>query len=369
MKQYQDRLVEQIRQCEETITEFGVEIRLKESPNRAGKGHMDPAELSLIKENWAASDQEDAGHPYELDLPPEEMIPFLRDMMGFPNLNLNTMEIITKYETIPVRGREVGLWRYFLRKGKREPKSCLIYIHGGGWFGGSVYTVENPCKFIAEAADAVVFNVDYGLAPQMKFPYNLEECYEAVRHVYRNAEIYGIDPKRITIAGDSAGGNLCAAMCLKDRDEGNHYIAQEILLYPAVTFGRNAAPGYEWHMDAFEIAPGQERTIKGCLTLGQPQDVETNREAGWYFKDFKDASHPYASPMMAGDLSGVAKTVILTAEYDGLRIQGEFYGSQLAKAGVETMIYRYCGCTHAFIDRLGYQPQPEDACRLIAELL
>lgn len=176
MKQYQDLLVEKIRQSDEIISEFGVDIHLKESPNRPGKGYMDPAELALIEENWAANDHEDAASPFEPDLPPEQIIPFLRDMMGFPNLNLNTMEMITKYETIPVRGREVGLWHYYLRKGKQEPKSCLIYIHGGGWFGGSVYTLENPCKFIAEAADAIVFNVVYGLAPEIKFPNNLSRC-------------------------------------------------------------------------------------------------------------------------------------------------------------------------------------------------
>ncbi len=368
MRKYDNSTVEKIHQSSETIPLYGVDIQLKENPNRT-KGYMDPSELSLIQDNWAANHQDNGNNPFKQNLPPEILLPFLRDTMGFPNLNMNTMEIITKYEAIPANGRTIGLWRYYLRRGKQEPKSCLIYIHGGGWIGGTVYTVENPCKLIAESADAVVFNVDYDLAPEVKFPNNLEECYAAVAHIYQHAEEYGIDKTKITVAGDSAGGNLCAAMCLKDRDENNHYIAQAVLLYPAVTFGRNMVPGYEWSEDAYEIAPGQEGPIKGSLILGRPQDLDESIEAKWYFKDMKDASHPYASPMMAESFEGLAKTVIMTAEYDGLRIQGEFYGSLLAKAGVDTAIYRYCGCTHAFIDRLGYQPQAEEVCRLIAEIL
>lgn len=369
MKKYENELVEEIHQCADAISQYGVEIHLKESPKRAGKGYLEPSEQALMRENYWADNEESGGNPFEQNLPPDIMIPMMRDAMGFPNLNLNTMELITKYETIQANNHSVGLWQYYLRRGKQEAKSCLIYIHGGGWLGGTVYAVENPCKLITELADAVVFNVDYDLAPEVKFPDNLEECYAVVKHVYDHAEEYGIDKTRITVAGDSAGGNLCAAMCLMDRDQGNHYIAQSILLYPSVTFGKNAAPGYEWTMDAFEIAPEQEALIKGCLLLGKPTDLEGDLVPETYLKQLSDASNPYASPMMAENFEGVAKTVIMTAEYDGLRLQGEFYGSQLAKAGVDTTIYRYCGCTHAFIDRLGYQPQTEEACMLIAELL
>lgn len=368
MKKYDDSLVEKIHQSKETVSPYGTDVYLKESPNRPGKGWMDPVELEIMEQNWAANDGE-GGNPFEKQLPPDQMVAFLRDMMGFANLNLNTKEIITKYETITGAGHTFGLWRYYLRKGRPEPKSCLIFIHGGGWLGGSVYAVENPCRLICELADAVVFNVEYDLAPELKFPGNLEECYAAVKHVYEHAAEYGIDPAKITIAGDSAGGNLCAAMSLKDRDEGNHYISQAILLYPAVTFGRNAAKGYEWREDAYEAVPEQKAPIMGSLMLGQPMDLEGSLEGLCYFKDLADAAHPYASPMMAKSFEGLPKTIIMTAEYDGLRQQGEFYGSQLAKAGVETRVYRYCGCTHAFLDRLGFQPQTEELCLTIAEAL
>lgn len=368
MKKYDDSLVKKIHHSGETVSMYGTDIHLKESPTRAGKGYMDPVELDIMKQNWAANEEE-GSNPFQQQLPPDQMVAFLRDMMGFANLNLNEKEIITKYETIREDGHTIGLWRYFLRRGNQEPKSCLIYIHGGGWLGGSVYAVENPCRFIAELADAVVFNVDYNLAPEVKFPGNLNECYAAVKHIYEHAEEYGIDRTKISVAGDSAGGNLCAAMSLKDRDEGNHFISQEILLYPAVTFGRNAPEGYTWTEDVYEAVPEQKGPIFGSLMLGRPGDLNGSLEAVCYFKDMKDASHPYASPMMAESHAGLPKTIIMTAEYDGLRQQGEFYGAQLAGAGVDTTIYRYCGCTHAFLDRLGYQPQTEEACRVIAEAL
>lgn len=368
MKKYDESLVSKIHQACKTVSAYGIDIHLKESPERPGPGYMDPVELGIMEQNWAADDGE-GSNPFELQLPPEQMIPFLRDMMGFPNLNLNTKEIITKYETLENDGHTFGLWHYYLRKGKTEPKSCLIYIHGGGWLGGSIYTIENPCKLITELADAVVFNVEYDLAPEVKFPGNLNECYAAVKHVYEHAEEYGIDKNKISIAGDSAGGNLCAAMCLKDRDEGNHYISQAVLLYPAVTFGRNAAEGYEWREDAYEISPEHQAPICGSLMLGKPMDLEGSLESECYFEKVTDASHPYASPMMAESFEGLPKTIIMTAEYDGLRQQGEFYGAQLAKAGVDTTVYRYCGCTHAILDRLGYQPQTEEICMTIAEAL
>ncbi len=369
MKKYDDSEIAKIHEPAGTVKVNGADVQLKESPGRKGKGYMDPYELAIIQDNWAASDGEEGENPFEADLPMDEMIPFLRDIMGFANLNLNTKELITKYETVEAAGNQIGLWRYYLRRGTTDPKPCLIFIHGGGWIGGTVYCVENSCKLICELADAVVFNVDYDLSPEVKFPVAANECYDVVKHVYEHADEYGIDKNRITVAGDSAGGNLSAVISLKDRDEGTHYIHQEILLYPAVTFGRYAADGYAWDIKEYEISKKDEKAIKGSLMLGRPTDLEGNMEADAYLGDIANAASPYASPMMAKDFTGLPKTIVITAEYDGLRLQGEFYGSQLANAGVDTTIYRYCGCTHAIIDRLGFQPQTEEICLTIAEAL
>lgn len=368
MRKYDKNLVTQIHQSDKIISAYGMNVHLKDSPTRKGNGYMDPFELAIMEQNRFAHENE-GGNPFEMKLPPEQLIPILREVMGFPNLNLNEKEIITKYETLTWGDNTFGLWRYYPKKGKKTNKPCLICFHGGAWFGGSVYAIENACKLIAELGDAVVFNVEYNLAPEVKFPENLNECYKAVTHVYQHADEYGIDKNRISVAGDSAGANLCAAMCLKDRDENNHYITQDFLIYPAVTFGRNAAQGYNWSEDVYEAAPEHAHIIKESLIFGKPIDLEGNMEAECYFEKLTDATHPYASPMMASDFSGLPKTFIMTAEYDGLRQQGEFYGSQLRNAGVDTTVYRYCGCTHAFLDRLGFQPQTEELCLLIAENL
>ncbi len=367
VKKYDDELVQEIHQSKETIKVNNTEICLKESPTRKGRGYLDPFELEIIEQT--RKKERERPNPFEMKLSPEQQIAIIRNSMGFPNLNLNTREIITKYEDIDAAGHSVGLWRYYLRRGKPEPRSALIYFHGGGWFGGSVYAVENPCRLICELGDAVVFNVDYDLAPAVKFPVNIEECYDIVKHVYEHAEEYKIDKTKITVAGDSAGGNFAAAVSLKDRDEKNHYISQTILIYPGVTFGRYAADGYTWDVDEFEISEEQREVIIENMPYGQPADLEDSLEAYAYFENLADAASPYASPMLAESFSGLPKTMIITSEYDGLRPQGEFYGSQLAKDGVDTTIYRYCGCTHAFIDRFGFQPQSEEMCLTIAEAL
>lgn len=376
MKKYDDSVVAKVAASERTTTAFGVTVHLKDSPERPAAGHLDPYEVAIRSANWAApEDKKDdaaaekpAGNPFE-NMPIEHLVGFMREMMGFANLNLNETQMITKYEELELDGRKVGLWRYYKRKGKKEPKSCLVYIHGGGWIGGDVYTVENPCRLIAELADAVVFNVDYGLAPESPFPGGMMDCYNAVKHIYEHAEEYGIDKNKISVAGDSAGGNLTAAVSMKARDEGIPMVAQQIMLYPAVTFGRLMAEGYEWKAEEYEVAPGQEAAIQGCLMLGQPSDLENGFEGKCYFTDLKDAESPYASPMMAESHAGLPKAIILTAEYDGLRLQGEFYGKQLMDAGVDTTIYRYEGLTHAFLDRLGFLPQTEEVCQLIARAL
>lgn len=374
MKKYEDSVVAQIAASNRTTTAYGVTVNLKDSP-REKAGILDPYEVAIRNMNWAAREQKEekkeekpAGNPFA-NLPKETIVGFMREMMGFANLNLCQTQMITKYEELDVEGRTVGLWRYYKRKGKKEPKACLVYIHGGGWVGGDVYTVENPCRLIAELGDAVVFNVDYALAPEGPFPQGLHDCFYAIKHIYENAAAYGIDPTKISVAGDSAGGNLTAAVSLMARDQGIPMVAQQIMLYPCVVFGRNTAGDYKWDMNEYEIAPEAVESMQSAMGLGRPQDIETSFPDQLYFTDYEDAKSPYASPMLAESFENLPKAIMITAEYDGLRLQGEYYAKMLMDAGVDTTIYRYEGLTHAFLDRLGFLPQTEEVCQLIAAAL
>lgn len=223
---------------------------------------------------------------------------------------------------------------------------------------------------IAELADAVVFNVDYSLAPEKPFPNGLNDNYEAVKHIFSHAEEYGIDPDKICVGGDSAGGNYTAAVCLKARDENGPKIAMQVLIYPAVTMADAKADGYVWKEDFFEVAEEHEHIIKsGLLNLGRPSALEDDMLLGAYIPDAKGIHDPYVSPMLAESHADLPKAILAGAEFDGLRIQTEFYAKQLKEAGVDVTCYRYKGMTHAFIDKLGHLPQAEDLCIEIAKAM
>jgi acetyl esterase len=367
MRKYDSSAIEKLQKETSVIENNGIEIIVKPSPGEGRPGYLDPVELSIMESHWAGRVEEEAP---AAPPPMEVLLPVIRDSMGFPNYNLNTVEIHTKYEELTGSGNTVGLWRYYPRKSEKNPKRpAFVFFHGGGWIGGSVYTVENFCRLLAELADAVVFNVDYSLAPEKPYPNGLKDNYHAVKHIYDNAEAYGIDSDKICVGGDSAGGNYAAAVSLKARDEGTPKIAMQVLIYPAVTMADAKVEGYEWSEDFFEMAEEQKHILKGCINLGRPGKFEGNLFLGAYIRDEKDIYNPYVSPMLAASHAGLPKAILAGAEFDGLRIHTEFYAKQLIDAGVDTTVFRYKGMTHAFIDKLGHVAQAEDLCIEIAEAM
>lgn len=368
MREYEKGLLEELQEKTITIKNNGIDVILKPSPGEDRSGYIDPRELNIMKEHWAGNMEQE--FPQE-PLPMEVLIPIIRDSMGFPNLNLNTVEIHTKYEELKESGNTVGLWSYYPRKSEKNPKRpAVVFIHGGGWIGGSVYTVENFCKLLAELTDAVVFNVDYSLAPEKPYPNGLNDNYYAVKHVYDNAAEYGIDPNKIAVAGDSAGGNYTAAICLKAKAKGTPKIALQALIYPAVSIGDASVPEYEWSEDFFQMSEEQKEIIKGCLMLGRPtDDISKDPLIRAYVKNKEDIYSPYVSPMMAKSHADLPRALLFGAEFDGLRIQTEFYAKQLSEVGVPVTTFRYKGMTHAFIDKLGIVPQAEDLCIEIAKAI
>jgi len=366
VKKYEQSAVDFLRTQTETTDVYGAEVVIKASPYEKRGGYVDPLVFEGMKEHWVGRRE---GQEEQQTLSQEDALQAMRDNMGFPNLNLNDVEIHTKYECINFDGNDVGLWRYYTRKSMRKPgKPCFIFLHGGGWIGGSTYTVENPCKLIAQLADAVVFNIDYSLAPEKKFPHGFNDCFNAVKHIYDHAEEYGIDKNKIGLGGDSAGGNLTAAVSMKSRDLGLNMVALQVLMYPCVTFINEGVEGYKWDINEFEMAEEQKDFIPNLLGIGKPSgDKEELMMGGQYIPTIEGAYHPYVSPMLAHSKKNLPRALCVSAEFDGLRIQTEHYGKLMAEAGVEVKTIRYRGMPHAFIDQLGYLPQAEDLCIEIAE--
>lgn len=381
MRKYSEKYLEILKNETSIIENNGVEIILKPSPGEEREGYLDPCEKEIMDGHWVSKSSNDkeviekgdgnADTELERQAPSQDMIiSMIRDSMGFANYNLNTVEIYTKFETITDSGNEVGVWRYYPRHlEKKNNNKALVFFHGGGWIGGTTYVVENFCKLIAERANCVVFNVDYSLAPEKPYPNGVNDNFFAVKHIYDNAEKYSIDKTKIAVAGDSAGGNYAAVVSLKARDEKIPMIAMQVLIYPAVAIGDASVPGYKWSDDMIMIAPELEEKVRLLTGLGRPSKDFTDPILSSYLSSFDLVNDPYVSPMVAKSYSNLPKAILVGAEFDGLRIQTEFYAKQLKDAGVDVTCYRYKGMTHAFIDKLGFVPQAEDLVNVISEAI
>ncbi len=210
------------------------------------------------------------------------------------------------------------------------PFPVLAWFHGGGWVVGSLDGSDGTARHLSVGAGCIVVSVDYRLAPEYKFPVPFDDCFAVTEWIAQNAANINADPDRIAVGGDSAGGNLAAAVALKARDQGGPALALQLLVYPvtAVDFGTASysqnAEGYLLTMDSMK----------------------------WYWNhylsDDKDASNPYAAPLAAKDLSGLAPALVITAEFDPLRDEGEAYAQRLQEAGVPTASTRYDGMIHGF---------------------
>lgn len=253
------------------------------------------------------------------------------------------------------------VWRYEAPSTKKA-RPCMVFIHGGGFVAGDIETVENQCKLLAQLMGGVVFSIDYPLAPEHKYPVAFEDCRAALDWVYCNADTFGIDRERIGVAGDSAGGNLSAALSVADRDEGTHKISYQCLIYPKLSSASSSEePYYYWSRELYDNAENDPIINGGLLTTGGMSEAVDR----WYLSEGTDRRTPYYCPISA-KCEKLPKTLIVTAEYDFLRAECDAYLGMLKAAGVDFRAIRYGGIFHGTFDRLGYAPQVEDILHEIA---
>ena len=232
------------------------------------------------------------------------------------------------------------------------PFPVLVYYHGGGWVIGTIDEYDNLCRSLANSVSGVVVSVDYRLAPEHKFPAAAEDAYAAVEWAADQDAQINADPTRIAVAGDSAGGNLAAVASLLARDRGGPSLSCQVLIYPVCD------------VSSFEAESYRRYSIEGVLS----------REEMVWFKDLycrteKDASDPYVSPLLAPDLSGLPQALVITAEFDVLRDEGEAFADRLAQAGVKAELARYQGQVHGFLPLVGAYDQAREAVDKTARVL
>ncbi|MEV6798034.1 alpha/beta hydrolase [Micromonospora rifamycinica] len=244
--------------------------------------------------------------------------------------------------SVPGPGGELPLRVY--RPAGTGPLPTLVYFFGGGWTLGSVETADGICRRLANATPCQVVTVGYRLAPEHPFPAAVLDCQAATRWLAEHAADLGVDPDRLVVGGDSAGGNLAAAVTLLARAAGGPRLAGQLLVYPNTD--QRAAPRPAGDGPAAERDAADRPADDQDPLLFNRHSVDWYR--GHYLADPADAADPLASPLLADDLSGLPPALVLTAEHDPLRDEGERYARRLREAGVPVRASRYPGMIHGF---------------------
>lgn len=235
--------------------------------------------------------------------------------------------------TVPGPWGDIPVRVYQPRQAVHLP--VLMYLHGGGWSIGSLAGADAVCRSLANLADCVVVSVDYRQAPEHKFPVPFDDCYAVLRWLYRSATDVGGDAGRIAVGGDSAGGNLAAAVAQAARDNNGPPIVMQLLVYPATEYASDRPSWTE------------------CGEAPVLTAADTRWFWNLYLRDHQDRTDPRAVPGTAEDLGGLPPAAVLTAEHDPIRDDGEAYARQLAEAGTPVFQKRYPGAFHGFFTMVG----------------
>jgi acetyl esterase len=219
-----------------------------------------------------------------------------------------------------------------------EALPAIIFFHGGGFVIGDLDCYDGLCRTLANESGCRVISVDYRLAPEHPFPAAVEDCFTAAKWVEENAPELGVDPNRFAVAGDSAGGNLAAVVCLLAKEnKGVPRIAFQLLIYPVTSFG----------------AGHSERPF-GTGYFLENRTIEWFRDH--YIASDTDLSDPRLSPLGAKDVSGLAPAYIVTAGFDPLRDGAVAYAEKLKQAGVAVSHMDYPTLIHGFFSMQGLIP-------------
>lgn len=220
--------------------------------------------------------------------------------------------------------------RLYLPAAAASPPPVLAYFHGGGWTIGDLDTHDVLCRQLCVASGAALLSVDYGLGPERRFPAAFDDCLAATRWLQREGAALGVDARRLAVGGDSAGGNLAAAVAIALRDGGDAAPAFQLLIYPAT--------------DMRALAPSH--TVNGQGYLLTADSIAYYR--GHYIEETLDWADWRASPLLAADLSRLPPALMITAGYDPLRDEGRQYADALSAAGVPVQYLCFERQIHGF---------------------
>ena len=273
-------------------------------------------------------------------------VPDARAMMESMNVLLGEGEPVAHVADREIPGPAGPVPTRLYRPEAGGPLPLLVYFHGGGWVLGGLASHDVVCRSLANAAGCAVLAIDYRLAPEHTFPAAVDDCYAAAAWAVGHAASLGADPARVAIGGDSAGGNLTAVVAQLARDRGGPPLRFQLLVYPA-TDANTDTPSYH------ENATGYFLELEGMR---------------WFYDHYlpagTDRTDPRVSPMRTADLRGLPPALVITAEFDPLRDEGDAYAARLREAGVPVTLTRYHGMIHGFF---GMGPLLDQGKRAVSE--
>jgi acetyl esterase len=283
-------------------------------PDRvADEGVLDPWVVE-----WMAANPERAT-PLD-DLPPE-LLELARGPVGFPS----TREIATvtddDVDGVPIR----------IYQGNGAPTGLVVYFHGGGYVMGSIGVMDNVARELAHGTGAVVVSVGYRLAPEDPYPAGLDDCERVTRWAFANAERFAVSPHAVAVAGESAGGNLAAAVALRRRDAGDAALAGQVLIYPQLS-GTTIYPSAV-EFDGLVVSRAIGAKYWEAYSGGRDLDDD-----------------PYAVPLSATRLDGLPPALVVLGGCDMLRDEGRAYAARLRDEGVDVDEVCYGGQPHGFVN-------------------
>ncbi len=283
--------------------------------------------------------------PVEIQDPDEARREWKADMAAV-DAPAPQMEKVWNFE-IPGPAGPIAARAYAPKGVPAEHRTLLIYYHGGGFIRGDIDTHDSVCRVLADEAHCLVVSPAYRLAPEHRFPAAAEDAYAVAQYIGAHAADFQVDPSKIAVGGDSAGGNVAIATCLLAKKNGAPPIALQLLFYPVT--------------DLTSDGESKKLYSKGFLLNSMPFYIAS------YVGPDGDARDPLASPLRATNLSGLPPAIVITAGFDPLRDEGQEFSRRLAAAGVAVEHKCYDEMIHGFASLRGLLPEADLALRRAAQ--
>lgn len=368
-RRYDSALLNALHRGGQETVKDGVPILIKPIPEGGADGDMDPRlaksmRLMPLLSRFMPKPKANATVAEQIAMPRKMFGEYKGDYVvteGVDTRNV-TVESADGYQ-VPVR--------VYKRTDSGRELPMLVYYHGGGFFGGGVGIVEQMCKVLVRELDCVVLNVDYRLCPEHHYPQPLDDCWAVTRWAFDHAEELDAARKKLAVSGDSAGGNLAAAVTLRDREEGVGMVGMQALIYPAVNiagahteFYRGADPAKYHKSKRHRRMVDAMYQMMGAMAGGGSGNMLDDV----YLQGYEKPEHIYASPIL-DDFHDLPPTLLAFGEHDFLVFEDFAYARHAVKAGVRLKTIVYRGLSHGFADQIGVMPQGEDLMSEIAAMM